>query len=235
MKLKSFGCSFIWGSDLADDRCLIDGRASNSTWPALLAQHLGYTYSCHAWPGSGNLRILQNILDQATINEPTFFVVGWTWVDRFDYNFYSDPNEHVEHINTTWRTIMPMDQDARARFYYKDLHSQYRDKLSTLMCVKMAIDVLQQKGHQFIMTYMDELMFESRWHTSPGMADLQNYIRPHMTRFDEQSFLDWSRIKGYPISELWHPLEQAHRSAADYVINVFDKQKTNDPAQQVRA
>jgi hypothetical protein len=33
---------------------------------------------------------------------------------------------------------------------------------------------------------------------------------------DGQTFLVWSRAQGYPESDRWHPLEQAHAQAADY-------------------
>jgi hypothetical protein len=69
------------------------------------------------------------------------------------------------------------------------------------------------------MTYMDDLIFEAEWHVSPAVTELQNYIKPHMTNFEGQDFLDWSRKKGYPISDTWHPLEEAHAAAADYLIN----------------
>ena len=66
MKLKSFGCSFIYGTDLADDgRGFIAATPSRLTWPALLAQNLDYSYECYARPGCGNLRILEKILNQA--------------------------------------------------------------------------------------------------------------------------------------------------------------------------
>jgi phospholipase/lecithinase/hemolysin len=32
------------------------------------------------------------------------------------------------------------------------------------------------------------------------------------------NFLDWSRKHNYAISENWHPLEQAHQLAADYLL-----------------
>ena len=65
MKLKSFGCSFIWGSDLPDDgRNLPRATASRLTWPALLAQDLEYEYECHARPGAGNLQITERLLNQ---------------------------------------------------------------------------------------------------------------------------------------------------------------------------
>jgi hypothetical protein len=62
------------------------------------------------------------------------------------------------------------------------------------------------------------LMFETEWHTNTAIIDLQNYIRPYMTTFNEKTFLEFTRINGHPISATSHPLEQAHRSAADYLL-----------------
>jgi hypothetical protein len=78
------------------------------------------------------------------------------------------------------------------------------------------------------MTYMDELLFDQTWHTTPAVLDLQEYVKPYMTQFEGQTFLNWSRSKGYPESARWHPLEAAHSAAADVIIQAFDKQKTND-------
>ena len=62
MKLKSFGCSFIFGSELAyDGRDSPYATPSQLTWPAHLAQHLNYNYQCYARPGAGNLQILEQI------------------------------------------------------------------------------------------------------------------------------------------------------------------------------
>jgi hypothetical protein len=221
MQLKSFGCSFIFGTDLLDIKYK-EQNPSNHTWPALLAKHLGYYYKCYARPGSGNLQIAEHILNQvADSNTTDLFVIGWTWIDRFDY---IDINKKWN----PWSTIMPVDNTELAKIYYRDLHSEYRDKLNSLIYIKLSIDTLKQKGIPFIMTYMDKLMFEQRWHITPAVKHLQEYIQPHMTTFNEQTFLEWSRANCFPESALWHPLEDAHRSAADYMIKVFDKQNTID-------
>lgn len=219
MVLKSFGCSFIFGSDLADDGLGTPyAKPSQLTWPSLLAQDLGYEYQCYARPGSGNLRILEKILSIAT-QGPAFFVIGWSWIDRFDYTVDPTGKDHIYDLaaKNVWRTVMPIDTDNRANVYYRNLHSQYRDKLSTLTYIKTAIDVLQQKDISFIMTYMDELIFETEWHANSAIIYLQDYIRPHMTRFEGRTFLDWSKEKGFPISETLHPLEPAHQAAFELI------------------
>ena len=204
MKLKSFGCSFIYGSDLAD----CNKTHSQLTWPALIAEKISFDYECFAYPGIGNLRILESVLSQACDNTQDLFVINWTWIDRFDYT----------ETNDVWQTILPVDQTQEADFYYRKLHSQYRDKLSTLIYIQTAIDTLKQKRIPFIMTYMDELIFETEWHTSPAVINTQNYIRPWMSNFAGKTFLDWCRSKKYPISDHLHPLEPAHASAAKLML-----------------
>jgi len=232
MKLKSFGCSFIYGTDLADDgRGYLVANPSQLTWPALLAKELNYTYECYARPGAGNLRTLEKVLNQSSVDDPAVFVIGWTWIDRFDYTTVpSKPTVQSEYIaNEVWQTVMPIDTDNRARAYYRDLHSQYRDKLTNLVYIKTAIDTLKQKNIPFIMTYMDELLFETQWHYTNGVRDLQDYIHPYMTKFDGQTFLNYSKEKGFPISETLHPLEQAHEQA----VKVLYKQNTIDHLRHV--
>ena len=114
MILKSFGCSFIFGNDLADDgRNLPRATASRLTWPALMAEDLGYEYECYARPGAGNLQITERLLNQICKDEHSLFVIGWTWIDRFDYN---------QAKTHRWNTVMPIDTDHRATVYFRDLH-----------------------------------------------------------------------------------------------------------------
>jgi len=222
MKLKSFGCSFIFGCELPDDGR--DGpwaTPSQLTWPAHLARHLGYNYECYARPGSGNLQIAEAVLSQLANPEPALYVIGWSWIDRFDYY----PAIPKKPSRSPWSTIMPIDTDPVAQVYYRNLHSEYRDKLTTLIHMQTVLDALNKHGHNYIMTYMDDLTFDQRWHTTPAVLKLQTQIQPHMTQFDGLSFLEWSRKQGYPETEMWHPLDEAHRAGADYMINIWEKQQ----------
>jgi len=202
-QIKSFGCSFVYGSDLADS----GSAASQSTWPALLAQQHNWNYTCYARPGRGNAFILDQVLQHAIIDDSALVVVGWSWIDRYDY---IDDCEF-------WQTLRPSQNTMESHFYYKHLHSQYLDKLKTLSYVKTAIDALTQHGIPFVMTYMDELLLEKEWHTTPATECLQQYIKPHLTTFDGDTFLTWSQNQGYKISPELHPLESAHAAAANYI------------------
>ena len=219
MKIKSFGCSFIYGSDLADDGYNTDEcTPSQNTWPALIAKDIQVEYCCYAKPASGNLQILESILGQiSTSTSDDLFVIGWTWIDRFDFTDYTD----------SWRTLLPVDTEHEAKFYYKYLHSQYRDKLTTCIHIRTAIDALNAAKIPFLMTYMDELMFEVKYHTSPALEYTQKYIWPYMTTFQGHSFLEYSKINNYAISDNWHPLESAHKSAAKLMIRNIKTQLHN--------
>jgi hypothetical protein len=230
MKLKSFGCSFIFGTDLADDnRHGSYPTPSNFTWPAHLARHFDYDYECHARPGSGNLQIAERVLSHAESTEPSFYVIGWSWIDRFDYTNSTINNDPIMSKWWNWRTLMPIDNDNLAKTYYKGLHSEYRDKLTSLINIKVVIDTLKQKQIPFLMTCMDSLMFDTTYNHTPAVIALQEYARPYMTDFEGRSFLEWSQEKNFEISSTLHPLEQAHEAASNYLIKVFDKQKTVDP------
>ena len=159
MKLRSFGCSFIYGSELA---------SRNHTWPARIADRLELQHLNHGIEGAGNLRIMESILTHAGPDD--ICVINWTWIDRFDF---------VTVNNEQWHSMVPSDTHSRADFYYRNLHSQYRDMLTNLVYVKTALDHLSRLGARYLMTYMDGLMFETvydSWHDSAAVTGLQQQI-----------------------------------------------------------
>jgi hypothetical protein len=209
MKLKSFGCSFIYGDDLSDTFKLTNPW-SVQTWPALLAKHYQLPYQCYAQSGAGNLQISRAVLQELANPEPAVFVIGWTWIDRFDY---------INSINNVWQTVRPSSSTEAAQLYYKWLHSQYTDKLLNLTEIFSVLCLLQQQNRKYIMTCQDPLLFETTWHCDSAIELLQQQILPKITWFENQTFLQWSKTNQYSISENWHPLEDAHRAAADLLIN----------------
>lgn len=216
MQLKSFGCSFIFGTDLQDNpSSAVEkypcGQFSRLTWPALLASQLKLEYTCYARPGSGNLQIAERVLNEHAQDKQSLYVIDWTWIDRFDYIKSTDTWQ-------PWATVRPSSDNPADLSFYKHLHSEYTDKLQTLLYVKVVLDQFLQHGTKFIMTYEDSILFDQRWHISPAVIQMQNTVRPHMTTFEDQGFLEWSRSNGYPISSTWHPLEQAHEAAANLMV-----------------
>ena len=106
--------------------------------------------------------------------------------------------------------------------------------LTNASYILTAINTLQSKKIPFYMTLMDNVLFDPidpDWQDPYALRMLQQSIKPHINWFDGLDFLSWSRKNGYPISKNWHPLEEAHQAAANYMINVFDKQNIIGPIQ----
>jgi hypothetical protein len=216
MKIVSFGDSFLFGTDLADSACGLPDiwRPSLSTWPALLATHAQAEYLCCAYPGVGNfftLREIIRILAEEKNKQDLFFCIGWTWIDRFDYQGTSD--------HFIWNTVRPtLDNQSVDDHYYRNLHSELTDKFHSLVWMHQAICLLEQAQVRYVMTMMDDLVFDTKFHAPSYVVDLQQRVRPHITYFDGSNFLDWSKQKNFAISAGSHPLEEAHQAAFDYLL-----------------
>ena len=182
MKLVSFGCSFIYGNDLHDcntnfaknvfgslDPGFYEGRSSNLTWPALVAKDLGLVYECRAEGGSGNLKILDQIIENAHTNPDSIYIINWTWIDRFSY---------VNSEGDTWHNILPSSSENNAKLYYRNFHSTYTDKLNTLLYIKSAIDLLTSKNilEKTMMLYGFNSPEEYDIYTYSELMNLLNFI-----------------------------------------------------------
>ena len=206
MKLKSFGCSLIFGTDLADDgRAGPRATASRLTWPALLANKLQREYHCYARAGAGNLQILDTLLSQIDDTD-TLYVIGWTYGDRSDYR-----------ENNRWATLLPHENSQLARTYFRELQDDYRDQLSALTYIQTAISMLGAR--KYIMICQDRSVLANTG--APSTQALLTSIRPHISSFEGSSFVDWAHDHQYPTSPTKHPLEAAHRAAAEYAENHF--------------
>lgn len=215
MKLKSFGCSFTYGSDLSD--CDIpDWGASQLTWPALLAKAHDLTYECYACPGIGNLQIMHEVLTQISFNEPSIYVINWSWLDRFDF---------LNPLNEQWNTLRPDGDSREHQLYYRHFYNQYHTMLTNASYIKTVLSILNSRGVKFIMTLMDANLFsevDPTWKDPRSITLLQKEIAPHITQFENKTFLEFSKEKGFPISETLHPLDPAHQAAFELIRSNFD-------------
>jgi hypothetical protein len=207
--LKSFGCSFIFGTDLNDVNLEHGQAPSQSTWPALIAKKLNLEYECWACPGQGNFKIYCDILANSRLNDDSVYVINWTWIDRHDY---VDSQEQ-------WNTLRPAQENQLQEFYYKNLHSQLQDMIANASWIVSAAEHLKSLNCNFVMTYMDHNLLvpiDPNWHDPRYLEVLQQKLRHLLVDFDGLNFLDWARQNHYPVSGQWHPLEAAHQAAADY-------------------
>jgi hypothetical protein len=173
-----------------------------------------------AYGGCGNLSILDRLISTCHVFPDDFFVVGWTFIDRFDY---SDPmGRHFNNGTNEYKTISPGTRNKISEMYYREIHSEYRDKLTALIYIKTAIDMLNQQGCKFMMTAIDDLLWCDQWHANSIIKGLQQYTRPYIHDFEGRNFLEWSQHRQFAISEDGHPLEQAHAAAAEIMVPKID-------------
>jgi hypothetical protein len=217
MILGAFGDSFLFGSDLSDSDNF-DGfehfYPSNLTYPALLAKKLNLEYYCTARPAQSNKIIADDIIRAISYHKNSMiYIVNWTWTDRFEYI-----GEENDAGVPGWCTILPTDNDKESTFFYKKLYSEIDAKLSNLFYINTTLDCLIENKCMFIMTFMDYLTLDKKFHCPRSIDVLQNRIMQHLVTFEDLNFLDWSKKNNFPVSENWHPLEQAHEAAADYLF-----------------
>ena len=212
--VKAFGDSFFYGSDLKD--CPPDSLVDPSqlTWPALIAKELDLEYKCYARPGVGNGWIAQQIIMYA--KPDCLNIINWTWTDRWDY---------YNIINNQWQTARPTgtEDDAYANIWYKYFQSELMDKWQDLNTVYSTISYLKQHNIPYVFHIMDELLLDLTHHAPPYVTKLQDDIRDELQRFPfETTFLSWSRMNDFEISENLHPLEEAHKAAAELWLKEYD-------------
>lgn len=205
MNLRSFGCSFTAGTDLF---------CEDNVWTNVIADRLGLLHINHGEGGIGNLRIAESAMRYSQPGD--LCIINWTWIDRFDF---------IDARSEDWKTILPVDVNDYTKTYYRYLHSQYRDMLTNLLYAVAVIDYVERNKIQCVMTVIDDLWFarvQDEWHDSRTVTYLQQRLRPYVYDFNGMTFLDWSREKGFPISDGWHPMDPAHQAAADLMQPVIE-------------
>ena len=212
-RVISFGDSFTFGTDLSDQVPGVVGvnppLPSRSTWPALIAKHLNIkNYVCYAEPGASNSTILRTLLSTEIL--PTdLVIVNWTWINRWD--FYNEEE---------WSTLRPSgtEDNPMYKVYYKYFQSELWDKFETLKNIQLAFSMLDN----VISTSMDPLTLDTTHHCPPYVQKLINNVKPKLTWFDGKGFYHWAIDNNFPISDKWHPLEEAHQAAFEYIRDNHD-------------
>ena len=214
MKIKAFGCSFIWGTDLSDAKFPL---GSYHTWPALIARARALDYKNCAIGGIGNTQIAAMIATELgeDDNADSIYVIQWTWADRFDYI----DNEQM------WQTLRPSLEMAHAENYYRNLHSDFLDRFTSLQNIAATVALLNRHDQKFIMTALDTSLRDpvSADYFHPAILDSYwNMVCSYLHWFQDLDFLSWSRKHGFAESKLCHPLEDAHVGAAQLMLPALD-------------
>lgn len=202
----------------------VDGSRSEkiiyslNTWPALIAKNLDVKYYCRAWPGISNQTIVRKIIKFSAEFESTdLVIIDWTFCDRWDY---IDVN--VKAIDRLWKTLTPASTNDTevTKFYFKYIQSELWNKWESLRAMLLTYHTLKSQNVSFLMTCEDKLIFDNEYHRPKYIKNAQDTLSTHINWFDDKGFYYWAKDNNFPTgSANDHPLEEAHKKAAEYVLN----------------
>lgn len=98
--ILAVGDSFTYGEELAD---------RDYAWPCLVSRKLNAAINNMAMPGSGNTRIVRNVIENAALND--IVLVGWTSPGRIEFAdtdgiFDTWPGHAGKHMHHPWRSVL---------------------------------------------------------------------------------------------------------------------------------
>jgi hypothetical protein len=191
-KIISFGDSFIFGTEIKDNR---DGSKG---WPGVAASHLGHEFECRAVPGCGNTHILKQILDYYSTNsmKDTLAVINWTWAMRWDV---------LDLTDSTNITLGPTCVPEKLQ---KSLDSESAQNLLNFFQKFVSIN-----PNQYLAESLRSIYVAQRFLTENSIPNIQTYMDHSMLKENQSgSLLDFYseiRIPSWPMihtSEQWHDL-----------------------------
>ena len=215
-KIVSFGDSFIFGSELTKNTDV------SKAWPGLIAKSLNCEYYTQAIPGCGNDRIAEQIYSWFANNsaKDTLAVINWTWTHRWD--FYIAKSETWVSVGRSCvpeelaKTVESSQAQEIIDFYNNWANqSLLWNKFRNLQTIYAVQSYLKERGVIAVQTYMDYHLFDQNYHAPDYITELQKLIKPQLELFENKNFLDWSYEKGFAVTEILHPLEEAHKAAVD--------------------
>ena len=188
-----------------------------------------------AQPGGGNQIIADDVLRViALYGNSVIYSIHWTWIDRFDYvhhkPYYNKPKDLIKP--DIWSTITPGQDQEASKWYYKNIHHEFVDKLRNLGQIFQTIQILQAYNCLFHMTYMDNLLLDTNYHAPDSVCLLQQHVKPYLQNYKGVNFLDWAKQEKFTISDGWHPLEQAHQAACDYWLPTYKHMLNTDAKEE---
>lgn len=232
MIIVAGGDSFVYGSELSD---------SQSTFTCRLTGN--HKYLCVASAGYSNQSIGRTVLQEIenTKHENLGVIVSWTYPSRYEFNFSFSKEAEWQSINP-WLvdTFYPnkfkhknlIDRE-RQGFYRRDFveawykyvgSSEYWETYTSLKEIVQLQNYLDLNKIPYLFTCAD-----TEWTTTETYKSDDQTIRSLRNQIDftkwfffpgNKGFYQWAVHNKYPIGET-HPLEDAHRDAAELMKDKF--------------
>ena len=123
--LISGGDSFTYGNELKD---CDPKRFSLTTWSALIAEYMNWSYDCTAWGGHGNSAIARRTMTAVAKHieqgNDVAVAVMWSFPSRYEFRFRYNTQER----DTPWYTITPWTHE-RDQSVILDAFKNFKDTI----------------------------------------------------------------------------------------------------------
>ena len=229
MILIAAGDSFVWGSELADSPHGGPYGYSQNTYPALLAKQHDMAYYCAAYPGNANNAISRMAIAACKDNPGCALLVTWTYPQRSEFRF----NDGWASVNS-WHT----NHEEFSRQYFKHAGvTEYYEIYSVLKEIVFLQQYCQIHKIPYLFMTADNTFYQhENYHRSrdQDIDNLYNQIDWNNwfwfdpgTEPDEtpapRGFYQWAMENKYSMGPEGHPLESAHKDAAELIKEKFNE------------
>lgn len=232
-KLVAAGDSFIYGNEL---------DSQDSTFSAIIAKELNYTYKCIASGGASNNEISRKVIEYAQNNSDIFMLVGWTYPHRFEIKANEVIRTGESFLEDEWFPLCPytLDKDNPAREKIRQnkldklaeilftnvdeewlIYDSYKSILLTQLFLK-----LKQIPYRFVLltdriSYTKNVFLNSITDSKLVNDLIKNLDTDKFLMFEGHGFIDWVHKNNYSLKEGGHPGEKAHKDAANLILSSF--------------
>ena len=203
--LFTYGCSFTQGVELKE--------REKTSWPALLADKMGYRLVNRAYGGASNQRNIRLLIEDLALSEPDYVIFQITDEQRMELcRTDGTPYRFGAHLS-----IVNADKFLNRYIYYRYLNENFliNRMLDEVLIVQK---LLMNKPFKifFGMPYKEKL---ERYHNM--------YLKYHKNLIDADKMIGWPEHSfrtltqyKFPYGPLDHPLEKAHEFFANYLYDV---------------
>lgn len=238
MIIVAGGDSMIWGSDLTDCRHGGLGGHSHAVYPALLANESNMEYVCAAYPGNSNDAIARMTMlsCEELKDKDKFALVTWTFTSRFEFMF----NYNTNNITSPWSSLNGNETinqiQSFSQQFFRHVGTKYEYQVyNTLRAIILLQAYFKEKKIPYMFTLTDNTAVGGYHET----MDLNLKILWEMIDWDQwfffpkaeehwlttvpRGFYQWAIENKYNMGHTNHPLEQAHRDAANLIKEKFNE------------
>ena len=210
--LYTLGCSFTYGEELPDP--------TTQSWPALLANKLGYTLDNQGQPGRGNSYIIRTAIEQVPQLNPKLVIVAWTSCGRMEFHSNTDNAEFDiwPGCSRLWPKRYPEREELikNITVHHSNDQHQYRAWLRSVILLQDFFK-LRNIDYRFVNAFDNQKL--------NGLYMKKNQV--YVDLIDTDKFIGWpfngmSEWQGdCPRGPNGHPLELGHQRIADAIFSAL--------------